>query len=234
VTQKNQSQGSKQQTSRQILKMKSVKIRLVSLLPLRNRAVFLVFLLLSVHAICCLATNDTISSTAVKAEASSKIASVYPANDFEDMTIAKPVKCGDTICKTIDEVCCNESCGICAPVNGSCILTFCVKPAAAPLFHPNIRPVSRPRPRPRSRPRPRPRFKVPINIKPLRPILVVPKPFRPTIAMPKPPVKGPFCNVADDCPISFGSSIKPDKIGIIILCIKNECVVAHEKPAPLP
>jgi len=34
--------------------------------------------------------------------------------------------CGDTVCGS-DEFCCNESCGICAPIGGSCTQEFCGK-----------------------------------------------------------------------------------------------------------
>lgn len=44
-----------------------------------------------------------------------------------------PVKCGDATCAA-GEYCCNESCSICAPKDGSCIMTVCDpkdKPKAA-------------------------------------------------------------------------------------------------------
>ncbi len=44
-----------------------------------------------------------------------------------------PTKCGDVTCAA-GEYCCNESCSICAPKDGSCIMTVCDpkdKPKAA-------------------------------------------------------------------------------------------------------
>ncbi len=35
-----------------------------------------------------------------------------------------PVSCGNIVCGS-DEFCCNESCGICAPIGGSCTQEFC-------------------------------------------------------------------------------------------------------------
>ena len=37
--------------------------------------------------------------------------------------ICRPT-CGTTVCGS-DEFCCNESCGICAPIGGSCTQAFC-------------------------------------------------------------------------------------------------------------
>ncbi len=37
--------------------------------------------------------------------------------------ICRPA-CGNTVCGS-DEFCCNESCGICAPIGGSCTQEFC-------------------------------------------------------------------------------------------------------------
>ena len=36
----------------------------------------------------------------------------------------EPVSCGDIVCGA-GEFCCNESCGICAPIGGSCTQEFC-------------------------------------------------------------------------------------------------------------
>lgn len=38
---------------------------------------------------------------------------------------ATQVKCGKTLCP-VGQVCCNESCGICAPPEGACIQLACV------------------------------------------------------------------------------------------------------------
>ena len=35
-----------------------------------------------------------------------------------------PVSCGPKVCES-GEYCCNESCGICAPIGGACIQEFC-------------------------------------------------------------------------------------------------------------
>lgn len=35
------------------------------------------------------------------------------------------IPCGDTVCDASTDVCCNESCSICAPCEGCCIQIFC-------------------------------------------------------------------------------------------------------------
>ncbi len=49
-----------------------------------------------------------------------------PSNGGADcLGICRP-RCGDAVCGA-DEFCCNESCGICAPIGGSCTQEFCGK-----------------------------------------------------------------------------------------------------------
>lgn len=60
-------------------------------------------------------------------------ASSAPSPSASASASSGPTKCGDATCAP-GEYCCNESCSICAPKDGSCIMTVCdpkEKPATA-------------------------------------------------------------------------------------------------------
>jgi hypothetical protein len=46
------------------------------------------------------------------------------ARGLNEVINKAPVRCGENMCGS-GEYCCNESCGICAPIGGSCIQQFC-------------------------------------------------------------------------------------------------------------
>jgi hypothetical protein len=59
-----------------------------------------------------------------------------------DKVIGIKTKCGNKICDSSFEYCCNRSCGICAPINGGfCHKRFCTKPIhVTPRRRPKIAP----------------------------------------------------------------------------------------------
>lgn len=79
---------------------------------------------LALLAVSCNNRTPTPPSEAVKDAAVQPASTAPSASASASASPSGPTKCGDATCAP-GEYCCNESCSICAPKDGSCILTVC-------------------------------------------------------------------------------------------------------------